>query len=588
MRYETPITKKEMLCGKEIEVDYVPGVPGKTRDELLAMMARGERPAFFNFSPVLEPGSTEVAPGIICDRDTAIKMRDGVTIYADIYRPTGSEKVPVIVSWSPFGKRQSESMGDWKLMGVAPGTVSPMAKFESPDPAYWCRIGYAVANVDPRGVGNSEGDANFFGLQDGEDAYDFTEWCAVQTWCNGKVGFTGNSGVAMSCWRAAAAQPPHLACIAPWEGTGDHYRESMCAGGIRSDTFHKELIVMAACPQMVENASTMLDKHPYYDEYWQSKTPDWNKIRIPVYAGAGWCHFHLRGSIEGFRRIRTPKKWLRIHREYEWPDFYNKDNLEDLTKFFDRYLKDIHNGWESTPKVRLDVMDSYSFDLASKRPEENFPIPRTQYKKLYLNAANATLNDAPVAEKAEITNDPTDAANNVVVFDYKFEEDTEISGYMKLHLYCEARGHDNMDLFVWVKKLNRNGEYVPVHCIHHEPYRGAWGYCRVSRRELDEELSSDFQPVQKHARDLKLSPGEIAETDVEIWPHSRFWRKGETLRVEISGHFIRSEWFEDGRLGFETDNGNGIHVFHTGAEHESFLQIPVIPPKFQDGDYIVR
>ena len=145
-----------------------------------------------------------------------------------------------------------------------------------------------------------------------------------------------------------------------------------------------------------------------------------------------------------------------------------------------------------------------------------------------------------------------------------------------------------MDLFVWVKKVNREGEHVPVYCIHKEPYRGAWGYFRTSRRELDEELSSDFQPVQKHARDVKLEPGEIVQADIEIWPHSRFWHKGETLRLEISGHFIKSEWFEDARLGFELDNGEGIHVFHTGDEYESFLQIPVIPPKFQVGDYIVR
>jgi len=42
------------------------------------------------------------------------------------------------------------------------------------------------------------------------------------------------------------------------------------------------------------------------------------------------------------------------------------------------------------------------------------------------------------------------------------EEDTEIIGYMKLHLFVECRGHDNMDLFVWVKKYNADGKYIPV------------------------------------------------------------------------------------------------------------------------------
>ena len=73
---------------------------------------------------------------------------------------------------------------------------------------------------------------NMFGTQDGRDGYDFIEWLATQHWCNGKVGMFGNSGVAMTQWRIAAEQPPHLACIAPWEGTGDLYRESLFEGGI--------------------------------------------------------------------------------------------------------------------------------------------------------------------------------------------------------------------------------------------------------------------------------------------------------------------------------------------------------------------
>ena len=53
-------------------------------------------------------------------------------------------------------------MSEWQIMGVAPGTVSKLAKFESPDPLYWCYKDYAIANVDPRGVGHSEGDVDIF------------------------------------------------------------------------------------------------------------------------------------------------------------------------------------------------------------------------------------------------------------------------------------------------------------------------------------------------------------------------------------------------------------------------------------------
>ena len=576
---------KEEYDGGVNEVIYRKGTPGIDKSQLAELRARGEDVVFFKFCGKLNPRTYEAEPGIICHQDMMTILRDGTKIYSDIYLPANATgPVPVIVAWGPFGKRPSEGMEEWKLMGVPPQTVSTMAKFEACDPAYWCRKGYGVANVDPRGIGNCEGDVSLFGLQDGRDGYDYIEWIAQQEWCSGRVGLFGNSGVGMVQWRIAAEQPPHLACIAVWEGTGDIYRESVAVGGVASPDFNEFIMASLASNGYVEDFKAMYGEHPFMDEYWETKIPRWNKIKCPAYIAAGWCHFHLHGSMEGFRRIRSPKKWLRAHREFEWPDTYNPANIEDLTKFYDRYLKDIRNGWEFTPRVRLDVMDGYEFDYARKREENEFPIKRTEYKKLYLNAANATMNDAPVAGKAQVSYNPETES---VVFDYKFEEDTEITGYMKLRLYCECQGHDDMDLFVWVKKLGLDGNYLPIHCMK-EAYRGAWGYCRVSHRELDERISTDFQPIQSHKRALKLSPGEIVPVDVEIWPHSRMFHKGESLRVEITGRFVRTEWYEDAKMGFITDNGEGIHVLHTGDEYESFLQIPVVPPKYRVGDYIYR
>ena len=83
----------------------------------------------------------------------------------------------------------------------------------------------------------------------------------------------------------------------------------------------------------------------------------------------------------------------------------------------------------------------------------------------------------------------------------------------------------------------------------------------------------------------KLAPGEIVPVDIEIWPTSRIWHKGQQLRVQISGRYIRENWFEP--LIWNTDN-HGRHIIHTGGKYDSYLQIPVIPPRFQDGDCIYR
>lgn len=577
--------KKEILHdGTEYDVIYRKGNPGYTMEELIAARERGEE-TFSNFCPKLEPHTFEAEPGILCERDVCILLRDGTKIYADIFRPSNTtNKVPVIVSWSPFGKRQSEGMGTWKLMGVPPHTVSKWAKFESADPAYWCHHGYAIANVDPRGVGNSEGDVSTFGLVDGRDGYDFTEWVAAQEWCNGKVAFTGNSGVAMVIWRIAAERPPHLACIAPWEGTGDMYRESICQGGIPSARFNEGIVEGIACNGWAADMGNMCVKEPFMNKYWESKIPRWDDIRIPAYVTAGMCHFHLHGSVEGFRRIRSTKKWLRMHREMEWPDTYHYENLEDLKRFFDRYLKDIHNGWEFTPKVRVDVMDAYDFDYAVRQPEREFPLARTEYRKIYLDAKTGTGSYEKFADEAEIA---YDTEKDIISFDFQVPEDTEIIGYMKLHLNLQVKNYDNTDMFIWIKKFSADGEYVPEWCTG-ENYRGAWGYFRASHRELDPKYSTDFQPVQAHRKEEPLEEGKVYPCDIEIWPHSRIWHKGERIRIEISGHFVQSEWYEDMRVHYDTDNGDGIPVIHTGGQYESYLQIPFIPPKYQVGDYIVR
>ena len=522
---------------------------------------------------------------IICLQDQAVKMRDGVTIYADIYIPASAKKdpVPLIISWSFFGKQPwHQPVQIFRPMGVPTGTVSNVCKFESSDPMYWCYQNYAVANVDPRGIGNSEGDQQQFGTQEGRDGYDFIEWAATQDWCNGKVAMFGNSGVAMSQWRIAAENPPHLTCIAPWEATGDQYRESIMEGGIPG-FFGGSIVVAAQGKGYIDNTVAMSKKEPFVTSpYWQDKIPHYENIDIPTYCTCNWNHFHLRGSWEGFNKIKTKKKWMRCHQVFEWPDTYNPVMLQDLKLFFDRYLKDIHNGWELTPRIRLEVMDAFEYPYQTNRPENEFPLARTEYKKLYLNASTHKLGDAKVKNASEVSYDGKDG---FTTFDYTFRKDTEITGYMKLRMYVEARGHDDMDLFVNIKKLSTKGEELPILLFGKERHPGSWGKLRVSARHLDEKLSTEWQPVHTHDRIEKLKPKEIVPIDIEIWPISRIWHKGQKLRIEIAGHYIRDEWFEP--LIWFPDN-KGEHVIHTGGKYESYLLVPEIPPRYADGDFIYR
>ena len=164
----------------DIQKMFVPSSPlPPARTGLLTAFEPGTRTlsAGFQVAPQFRPLPVD----IVFEKDVAVKLRDGVTIYVDVFRPAGDEQVPVIVAWSPYGKGQGTSMsvmGVFGLVGLSNSIVSGLAKFEAPDPAYWCAQGYAICNPDIRGVMDSEGDSVLWDRQEGRDCHDLNEWLA--------------------------------------------------------------------------------------------------------------------------------------------------------------------------------------------------------------------------------------------------------------------------------------------------------------------------------------------------------------------------------------------------------------------------
>ena len=525
----------------------------------------------------------ECLPGILCEQDVSTTLRDGNKMYSDIYRPVGGENLPLLLCWTMYGKRPNDIPLQWQVAGVPPGTLSGCTAFECVDPSFWCNNGYAVAITDARGAGASEGDLNMWGEEYARDCYDYIEWVANQWWCNGKVAMLGNSSLAMVQWFVGALNPPHLACLAPWEGSADMYREFLAAGGILNYGQYDSITMgLGAFGNRQEDFVAAFYKYPLYNSYWESKRPKVEKITVPVYLTAGWSHqLHLRGCLMSFRNIKS-KKWLRAHREHEWQDFYTPKWEQDLKLFLDRYCKDIHNGWENTPQVRLDIMDVYDYEYQLERPENEFPLARTQYTKMYLDASKGSISLQPVAEESTAVYDATDG---VFSFEYIFDEDTELTGYFKARLWVEADGSDDMDVFVNLQKYSAEGKWLPTLWVG-TTHPGTFGMLRASHRALDPEKTTDFQPYHLHSSEQLLKPGEIVPLDIEIWPHCRIWHKGEKLRVNISGHFISMGQWRIPEKRVTRNKGN--HIIHTGGEYDSYIQVPVIPPRHVAGNYIYR
>jgi uncharacterized protein len=296
--------------------------------------------AGFQIAPQFKPISVD----IIFEKDVAVTLRDGVTIYVDIFRPVSSETVPVIVAWSPYGKGQGTSnsvMGVFGLVGLDNSIVSGLEKFEGPDPAYWCAHGYAVCNADVRGVVDSEGDSVLWDRQEGRDCHDLIEWLGVQLWCSGKVGMSGTSYLAVSQWFTAAEQPKHLAAINPWEGVSDVYRDFAMRGGMPDVGFVRQLQEGSFFGKnRKEDMLSEIQLYPLMNELWESKIPEFNRITIPAYVVASYSNtLHTAGTFRAWRRMASEDKWLRIHNTQEWPDYYAEENVEDLRCFFDCFLK---------------------------------------------------------------------------------------------------------------------------------------------------------------------------------------------------------------------------------------------------------
>ena len=520
--------------------------------------------------------------GLYIEKDVSILTRGGYKIYADIYRPDNEqreENFPVILLWGPYGKHDLPQ----RLIpedGIDPTWISQYANFECPDPAYWCKHGYAIVSVDSTGFWSSEGDFTFMTRQEAEDCCDVIEWLGTRNWCNGKVGMAGISYYAMIQWRVASLRPKHLAAINPWEGLLDIYRESFYHGGIPESFFVERWGKMNNFSNnRLEDQYANARAHPLIDCYYAAKQPDVAQIEVPAYIVASWSDqgLHTRGTLEAFKRIGSRQKWLEVHGRKKWSYFYQPDEVEKQRQFFDHFLKgtdDTVLGW---PKVSIEVREKYY--VGEVRAEDEWPISRTKYEKLFLDASTDILTTFHPDRENAVRYNSEDTKQNAH-FDYLFPETTEITGHMKLRLWVSTSDADDMDIFVAIQKVDQNGNLVPFAFFSlYEDGPVALGWLRVSHRELDERLSTPYQPVHLHRRELKLTPDVPVPIDIEIWPSGTKFKKGERLRVLISGKDIYTDYPPMLPRTTHADLNRGMHVIHTGGKYDSHLLVPVIPPK---------
>ncbi len=379
---------------------------------------------------VKSPGRRPFHMGAVLERDVGIKVRDGVILYADIFRPTNSDdsahKVPAILPYSPYGKsgtgpQQYDIMGPCRC-GIDPSRTTGYEKFEAPDPAEWTERGYAVVNIDARGAGMSEGDVAFWGQQQAEDIYDVITFLSEQPWCNGSVVMAGNSWLAIAQIDfASRLSHPALKAIAPWEAMTDHYRQNAAKGGWPRAPELMELIIGGfAGNGSAEDVNAMLKKRPLYDDYWESKRIAVDKIdNIPMYLTASYSTMlHSYGSFETFAKAKTEKKWLRVTPYQEWFDLYLPEMNDELQQYYDFYAKGkTDNGWEEqTPQFRLSLIgfDDSPAKTVRERVEPCFPPPDFKLLTLYLDATDNSMKTSASEKESSASHEAEERSSTSV------------------------------------------------------------------------------------------------------------------------------------------------------------------------------
>ena len=571
------------------------------------------------------------------ETNIAVAMRDGVTLYADIYRPDGEDLYPTILQRTPYDK--TNSLTNTML-----------------DPIRAAKAGFAVVIQDTRGRHASEGE--FYAFRDDiDDGYDTVEWAAAQPWSNGKVGMYGASYVGATQWLAATSRPPHLVTIVPTVTASNYHDGWTYQGGAFELGFNMSWTLLQLTLANFKNVSTVqnvpeerranlihdvdnmtegfsylptkdfpgLDSglakyyydwlaHPDFDEYWKrlSIEEHHSEINVPALHFGGWYDIFLGGTIRNYlgmkksganetarnrqRLIIGP--WVHGARGTTMAGQHYFGIMADAAaidvdgvhlRWFDHWLNDANNGSVDDAPVRIFVMGDDAW-----RDEQEWPLARAVETKYYLHSsgkANSKHGDGSLS-----TVSPQSEAPDV----YLYNPDNPVpttGGALCCNPYFAANGaydqnavEERQDVLVYsTPPLEKDTEVTgPVTVT-------LWASTSTTDTDFTAKLVDVCEAgcarnltdgiIRARYRDSMsnptlLEPNRAYCYEIDLWATSNVFKAGHRIRLEVSSSNFP-------RFDRNTNTGNIIAedtelrpalqtVFHD-VQQASYISLSVVP-----------
>jgi predicted acyl esterase len=470
------------------------------------------------------------------------------------------------------------------------------------------------------------------------DSYDLVEWIVRQAWCDGNVGMIGIGAFAAEQFKLAKQQSPHLKAIFAYDGRGAYgplgsFREEYPGGVIHQlrylmDHFSGVHRNKGAPPQLsperealwlqamsnpdyrmyphVLNVLQQKGQHmpQYFDvlldpfDHAESVTESEHAVRsitVPAHIGAGWYGYtyktHLGGAENYFKLLSGRKQLI-----FAGPSHLDRPLRAfraAALRWYDHWLKAIDNGVTAEPKVKYWVMGANEWRCA-----EDWPLPNTQWTKLYLQSwerltpesFTASSVDDYIPPDAFVQMPPTQT-NRIAMLRYLSDPlpgDLLVAGPMVLNLYA-AIDQEDTNWIITLKDIGpdysvrsaREGEReMPLDLPERELTRG---WLKASHRALDPVRSLPWKPWHPLTREAQKSVvrGEITEYAIEILATANLFRRGHRICVEIASHDLPTG--VSGATNVEyipnhiCSSKITLHKIYHDTKHPSHLLLPIVP-----------